>query len=160
MKKTPSYTVDEALAKMQAYCAYQDRCHLEVQQKLKQMRMIPQACDYIIGKLIDENFLNETRFAKNFARGKFRVKHWGRIRITNELKQRQISTYNIKEGLKEIKDTDYFNSFHNIAEKRFKQLEKENDLNAKKRKFISYLQYRGWESHLIFEKWNDYYNKK
>lgn len=160
MEKHKSYSVDEALARMQSYCVYRDRCHQEVERKLREMRMIPQACEIIITKLIEENFLNETRFAQSFARGKFRIKHWGKTRIIRELKQRQIGSYNIKEALKEIDEEEYINSFYNLADKRLKQLENETDIHKKRRKFISYMQYRGWESQLIFEKWNDYYRGK
>lgn len=156
MKKDKSYSLDEALARMQAYCSYQDRCHMEVEKKLREMRMIPQACEVIISKLLEDNFLNETRFAQSYARGKFRFKHWGKQRILAELKSRQISDYNIKLAFKEIEDKDYVSSFFKLADKRLKQLETETDIQAKKRKFISYLQYRGWESQYIFESWNDY----
>lgn len=155
MEKNKSYSVDEALARMQSYCAYRDRCHMEVDQKLKEMRMIPQACEIIISKLIEDDFLNETRFAQSFARGKFRIKHWGKTRIIRELKQRQMSDYNIKKALKEIDEEDYIKSFHNLADRRLKQLENETDYHRKRRRFVSYLQYRGWETTLIFEKWND-----
>ena len=73
-----SYTVDEALSKLQKYCSYQDRCHKEVEQKLKELRMIPEAADQIIMTLIDGNYLNEERFALAFVRGKFKIKKWGR----------------------------------------------------------------------------------
>src|SRR5690625_532970 len=160
MDKNKSYTVDEALTRMQSYCAYRDRCHMEVEQKLREMRMIPQACEIIISKLIADDFLNETRFAQSFARGKFRIKHWGKTRIIRELKQRQIGDYNIKEALKEIDEEEYFKSIHNLADRRLKQLEKETDYHRKRRRFVSYLQYRGWEATLIFEKWNDSYKNK
>ena len=75
-----SYTIEEALSKLQKYCAYQDRCHKEVEQKLKQMRMIPEAIETIIGALIKDSHLNEERFAKAFVRGKFRIKKWGKVR--------------------------------------------------------------------------------
>jgi len=156
MDKQKSYTLEEALSQLQSYCAYQERCHLEVDKKLNKMRMIPQAKAIIVSKLIDDNFLNETRFAKSFARGKFRIKYWGKHRIINELKRRQISDYNIREALKEINELDYYNNFHHLADKRLLQLKTETKLVRKKQKFVSYMQYRGWESHLIFEKWNDY----
>ena len=156
MNERKSYTVDEALARMQAYCAYRDRCHMEVENKLREMRMIPQACEIIISKLIEDNFLNETRFAQSYTRGKFRIKHWGKTRIIRELKQRQIGDYNIKIALKEIEDKEYIEAFHHLADKRLKQLKNDTDYHKKRRKFISYLQYRGWESNLIFEKWHDY----
>ena len=80
-----SYTVDEALSKLQKYCSYQDRCHKEVEQKLKEMRMISEASDQIIMSLIDGDYLNEERFALAFVRGKFKIKKWGRHRLTSEL---------------------------------------------------------------------------
>ena len=160
MDKNKSYTVDEALTRMQSYCAYRDRCHMEVENKLREMRMIPQACEVIITKLIEDNFLNETRFAQSFTRGKFRIKHWGKTRIIRELKQRQIGDYIIKKALKEINENDYVETFHQLADKRLKQLEKDTDYHKKRRRFISYLQYRGWESNLIFEKWHDYNRNK
>ena len=114
MKKHTSYTVEEALARMQAYCAYRERCHMEVENKLREMRMIPQACEVIITKLIEDDFLNETRFAQSYTRGKFRMKHWGKARIIRELKQRQIGEYNIRKGLEEIKNEEYIHSFHQL----------------------------------------------
>jgi regulatory protein len=76
-----SYTVEEAQKNMERYCAYQERCHKEVQQKLRNMKMIPEAINLITTQLIEDNYLNETRFAKAFARGKFNTKKWGRQRI-------------------------------------------------------------------------------
>ena len=96
MNNEKFYSVQEATKKLESYCAYQDRCHKEVESKLRAMGMIPEAKDQIIGHLIKENYLNEERFSKSFARGKFRIKKWGKNRIVNELKQRQITKYNIK----------------------------------------------------------------
>ncbi|WP_281752164.1 regulatory protein RecX [Neptunitalea chrysea] len=151
-KKT--YTVTEALTKMQRYCAYQDRCHKEVHEKLKGMYMIPEAIDHIIGALIEDKFLNEERFAKSFARGKFRYKKWGKKRITLELKQRDISPFLIKVALKEIPEHEYLSSFHELAEKRNLQIKETNFLKRKK-KLADYLLYRGWETHLVYEKINE-----
>ena len=89
----PSYTLDEAKKKIARYCAYQERCHKEVNDKLREMGMIPAAIDQIISELITNNFLNELRFSEAFARGKFRIKKWGKSRIVSELKQRNISEY-------------------------------------------------------------------
>ena len=90
-QKTKGYTVQEATKKIESYCAYQDRCHKEVVSKLKEMGMIPLAVDTIIAQLIEDRFLNEERFAKSFARGKFNIKKWGKNRIVRELKFRNIS---------------------------------------------------------------------
>ena len=97
-----TYTVKEATIKLMQFCAYRDRTHNEVEEKLKSMNMIPEAQEQIIMHLMQENFLNEERFAKSFARGKFRIKKWGKCRIINELKIRGISPRNIQTGLKEF----------------------------------------------------------
>ncbi len=151
MIKSKSYSVDEALQKMKAYCAYQERCHKEVLEKLKSMRMIPEAIDHIMSRLIKDNYLNETRFAKTYVRGKFRIKNWGRKRLTLELKKRDISKFNIKAALDEIEDQEYIEIFNALAEKRFTNL-KSGTKQAKKRKLVNYLLYRGWESHLVYQK--------
>jgi len=148
-KKT--YTVDEARHKIQNYCAYQERCHKEVIDKLKSMHMIPEVIDVLVVELIQDNFLNELRFAKAFARGKFNIKKWGRNRITRELKYREISDYSIKKALNEISDQDYLETFHELAEKRNAQI-KEKHPAKRKKKLADYLLYRGWESHLVYEK--------
>ena len=104
------FTVDEIKKKLENYCIYQDRCHKEVEQKLKEFNLIDQAREMILLSLMKDNFLNEERFAKSFARGKFRIKKWGKKRITNELKYRDISNYNIKTALKEIDEEEYLNT--------------------------------------------------
>lgn len=155
MKTHKTYTVEEATRRMERYCAYQERCHKEVQRKLYEMRMIPEAIDHIINHLLQHNFLNETRFSQSFARGKFRAKKWGRIRIVRELKLREISQFNIKIALKEIPDSEYYQTFEALAEKRLQQLEFEKDIQKKRKKFADYLFYRGWESELVYAKVND-----
>lgn len=158
MNENKTYTVDEAKRRLERYCAYQERCHKEVQQKLYEMRMIPLAIDEIIDHLLRHNFLNETRFAQTFARGKFRTKKWGRNRIVNELKMRQISKFNIKIALKEIPDSEYIKTFEALAEKRMQQLSSEKNLQKKRKKLADYLFYRGWESELVYEKVNELSN--
>ena len=74
---TKVYSITEATRKLEGYCAYQERCHKEVIQKLRDMRMIPEAVDQIITHLIQENYLNEERFAQSYARGKFNIKKMG-----------------------------------------------------------------------------------
>ena len=95
--------------------------------------------------------MNEERFAKSFARGKFNIKKWGRKRIVMELKQRQISAYNIKSALAEIQEEDYLNTLDELAKKRLGQINERN-LQKRKKKLADYLLYRGWESHLVYEK--------
>ena len=145
------YSVQEATHKMERYCTYQERCHKEVEIKLKEMRMIPDAIDHIIGHLIQQNYLNEERFARNFARGKFNHKKWGKNRIVRELKQRNISKFNINIALKEIDDQDYVTTLDVLAKKRISQLN-ESNLAKKRKKLSDYLLYRGWENLLVYEK--------
>jgi regulatory protein len=147
-----TYTLKEATAKLEFYCAYQERCHKEVNQKLREMRMIPEAVDIIILHLLKYNFLNETRFTQAYARGKFNHKKWGKQRIVRELRYRDISKYNIDLGLKEITDEDYENTFNELSEKRYFQLSTENNLQKKRKKLADYLLYRGWESFLVYDK--------
>ncbi len=151
MRSIPSYTLKEATKKLESYCSYQDRCHKDVVTKLKDMRMISEAIDHIVAHLIQENYLNEERFSKGFARGKFRIKKWGRNRIINELKRRAISKYNIKSALDEIDQDDYIETLNILAKKRLDAI-KETNIQKRKRKLADYLLYRGWESHLVYGK--------
>jgi len=143
-------TLLEAQKKMEHYCAYQERCHKEVVKKLQELGMIPISVDTIVSKLVEDNYLNETRFAQSYARGKFRIKKWGKIRIRRELKARDLSDYNIKKGLEEIPDLDYNTTFWALFEKRKKEVY-ENIPSVQKKKIISYMVYRGWELEKIYE---------
>lgn len=145
------YSVDEAKRKLEYYCSYQDRCHEEVVAKLKSMNMISEAVDSIVVHLINENFLNEERFACSFARGKHRIKFWGKVRIVNELKYRHISKYNIDRALKEISEEEYENNFNQLAEHQW-QTVRESNLLKKKKKICDFLLRKGYESHLVFDK--------
>ena len=155
MNLQKTYTVDEAQKKLENYCAYQERCHKEVRDKLKEMRMIPEAIDQIMVRLIEQNYLNEERFAKAFVRGKFRIKKWGKNRLVRELKFRDISKFSIESALKEIDPDEYYNTLDDLIKKRIDQV-KEKNIYKKKRKVADYLLYRGWESHLVYEKLNVY----
>ena len=155
MEVRKTYTVDEAQKKLEHYCAYQERCHKEVRNKLWEMKMIPEAMDKIIVHLIQHNFLNEERFAKAFVRGKFRIKKWGKNRLKRELKFRDISKYSMDSALKEIDLDDYYKTLDELVVKRIAQVN-ENNLYKKKKKVADYLLYRGWESNLIYEKLNEY----
>ena len=148
-----SYTLEQALYILQKYCTYQDRCHIEVERKLTDMRMIPQAKEQIIMSLIEDDYLNEERFASAFVKGKFRIKKWGKIRLKLELKKRNISTYLIKIALKQISDEDYIATFEEIANKKVNSI-KANSILLKKKKLADYLFYKGWESSMIYQKVN------
>ncbi|SHI35969.1 regulatory protein RecX [Flavobacterium terrae] len=145
------YTVEEATKKIEYYCSYQDRCHDEVITKLKSLGIVPQVIDHIIVHLIEHNFLNEERFACSFARGKHNIKKWGKFRIENELKLRNISKYNITKALKEILPETYIENFHLLAEKQWDAVFEKN-LLKKKKKVGDYLLRKGWESYLVYDK--------
>ena len=150
-----SYTVEEATRKLEYYCAYQDRCHEEVLQKLKSLRMIPQAADAIMAHLIEHNFLNEERFACSFARGKWRIKQWGKRRIVQELKLRGISRYNIEHALKEIDPDTYIEQFNILATLQWDKIT-DNSILKKKKKLTDFLLRKGYESSLIFDKLQEF----
>lgn len=142
----------EALSRMEHFCAYRERCHKEVVAKLREMRMIPEVIDTIVVQLIEGDFLNESRFATAFVQGKFRQKGWGHLRLKRELKQREISDYLIQSALASIDQDAYRELFETMAEKRWVALEGESHLLKKKKKFVDYFIYRGWESDLIYER--------
>lgn len=144
------YSVAEIKKKLEQYCVYQDRCHKEVEKKLNQYNLIPEAKEYILLHLLQENFLNEERFAKSFARGKFRIKKWGKPRIIRELKFREISDYNIKTALKEIDPDEYLKTLTQLALKKNKSIFEKNDYK-RKGKLINFLRYRGYETDLIYD---------
>ena len=148
-------TIKEAIQKLEHFCAYQERCHAEVTSKLYDLKMTTEEMDQIIVHLIQENFLNETRFACSFARGKHRIKHWGKIRITNELKFRQISNANIILALKEISAEEYQNTFDELSERFWHSISEKNTLKRRK-KFCDYLLRRGYESNLVYDKLKDF----
>lgn len=145
------YSIKEAIHKIEHFCSYQERCHEEVVQKLRSMKMDFEEIDPIMVHLIGDNFLNEERFACSFARGKHRIKHWGKIRIVNELKSKKITQTLINIALKEISPAEYATTFHTLAEKHWESI-KETNLMKKRKKFCDYMLRRGFESNLVFEK--------
>ena len=120
------------------------------------MHMIPEAIDVIIVHLLEHNFLNEARFAKTFVSGKFRIKAWGRGRLTYELKKKDIGKVNINQALAEIDNTEYNEVFNSLAEKKANSITETNKYK-KKQKLIDYLLYRGWETHLVYEKAREFF---
>lgn len=144
-------SVKDAIHKIEHFCAYQERCHDEVMQKLRAMKMDSNEIDEILAHLIKENYLNESRFACSFARGKHRIKFWGKVRIVNELKFRNISTYNINLALKEITPEEYDTSFNALAERNWHSIKESNGLK-KRKKCCDFLLRKGYESNLVYEK--------
>ena len=145
------FSIKEAIQKIEYFCAYQERCHEEVISKLWTMKMESDEIDQIMTHLIAENFLNEERFACSFARGKHRIKHWGKIRITNELKFKNISQTLINIALKELTAEEYLETFHALAERNWASIRETNTLK-KRKKFCDFMLGKGFESTLVYDK--------
>lgn len=145
-----SFTFDEIKQKLVNYCVYQDRCHAEVEQKMKEYLLIPEAKEEIILYLLKENYLNEERFTRSYIRGKFYIKHWGKNKIRINLKQKQISEKLINKCFDEIDDADYDKTIRKISADYYS---KQNGVKEfqKKSKTIKYLLGKGFE----YEKIND-----
>lgn len=141
-------TKEQALQKLRQYCAYQERSHSEVQQKLWDLGVYRSEHDVIISTLIEEDYLNEERFATQFAGGKFRMKSWGRKRIYYALKEKKVSEYNIKKAMKEIDEETYEKTLQQLAEKKYASLKGEQYL-VRKKKTIDYLLQKGYEQELV-----------
>ena len=151
MSSKSTSSVEDILQKMEYYCSYQERCHIEVSEKLRSFVLNQDEKDRIIVHLIESNFLNEERFASIFSISKFHQKKWGKIRIKNELKARKISDYLVTKALKEIPSEEYEMTFETLAEKHWETITEKTDLK-KRKKFCDYLLRKGWESERIYEK--------
>ncbi len=145
-----SLTKEQALQKLRHYCAYQERCHQEVREKLFELSLRSKDHDEIISHLIEENYVNEERFAIAFAGGKWRVKQWGRVRIRHALKQKQVSEYCIKKAMKEIGEEEYRTVLRRLSEEKYSSLNK-HQYFLRKKKTIDHLVSRGFELSLILE---------
>jgi regulatory protein len=139
----------DALEKLQRYCAYQDRCHQQVRKKLLDLGIYGDELEEIIAELIEEKFLDEERFARSYVRGKFRINKWGKIRIRQELKKRQISDYCIRKGMEEIPEEDYLEQIREVILKKEATLKEEDDYK-RKHKLAAYAFGRGYEAELIW----------
>ena len=143
-----SFTKEEALQKLKHYCAYQERCHSEVKEKCYELGVWKKDHDELISKLIEENYLNEERFAIAFAGGKWRIKKWGRNRIRYELKQKQVSDYCIKKAMKQIPDEEYEEVLKKLLLEKHRSLKADQWIIRKKRT-IDYMIRKGFEPELI-----------
>ena len=154
MKKS----IENIYKKISLYCSYQERSHKEVLIKISKSNISKSETDKIIAKLITENFLNETRYAIAYARGKFRIKNWGKIKIINKLKQQNISSWNINKAIAEIDKDEYSKSFNLIFNKlnlKYNYLKK----IYRKKKILSILYSKGWEYELIIDSLNTKFKK-
>lgn len=144
----------EALKKAANFCAYQERTHHEVKEKLMEVGVYGDDSEEIIVWLIENNYLNEERFAKVFAGSKFRQKHWGRLKIRQELKLRKLSEYCIKAGMAEINDEDYMDTLLKIIDKKAHSLKGENPMLLKQ-KLVRYALSKGFENDLVWQTVNE-----
>jgi regulatory protein len=146
------------LKKMQHYCAYQERCHSQVRYKLLEIGARGLLVEQIISALINENYLNEQRFAEVYAGGKFRILDWGKVKIKQALMQKQVSTYCIQKALQSIDMDDYTSTINKLCEKKWNTLPKGNNKLARIQKLKNYLVQKGYESSVITQAVKPYYN--
>lgn len=149
-KPKKKLTRAQAIIRAQASCAYQERCQQEMRDKLYEWGLYSADVENIIAELITDNFLNEERFAKTFAGGKFRIKKWGKIKIKIELKRRKISDYCIKKAMLEISDIDYAKTLQQLIAKKSKDI-KGSKPQVRNYKIAQYAISRGFESDLVWD---------
>ena len=143
--ETKNIGTEAAFRKIKHYCAYQERNHAEVKKKLYGFGLYKNEVEELISKLIEENYLNEERFAIAYAGGKFRVNKWGKTKIQYEMRQKQLSPYCIKKGLASITDEDYEKCLTKLATDKLKLLKSEKNIFIKKQKLQNYLVGKGYE---------------
>lgn len=146
-----SFLNPQIVEKIKHYCAYQERCHSEVRYKLVDLGARGDELEEIIILLVEENYLNEERYAQAIVRGKFKYSHWGIVKIKDFLKQKGVSEYCIKKGLKEIDQNEYFEAIVKMAIKKGNSLQNEPNLWTKQQKIMRYLIQRGFEIPLVQE---------
>ena len=135
---------EQAIQRIRHYCAYQERAQQEVRDKLYELGMTKDEVEEIMSDLIAENFLNEERFATQFAGGHFRIKGWGKVKIQHALQQKRVSSYNIKIGLKAIDEDAYLKTLQQLASKKWNSLKGERGL-SRMAKTYAFLHQRGFE---------------
>jgi len=145
-----SYTFEEIKQKLVNYCVYQDRCHSEIEQKMRDFLLIPEAKDEIFLYLIKENYLNEERFTRSYIRGKFYIKHWGRTKIKMNLKQKGITEKLISKCMDEIDADDYEKTVNKIYQDYFSK-QKGLKEYQRKSKVIKHLMSKGFEYDVILD---------
>jgi len=148
-RKAKRISKEQALQKLKHYCGYQERSHAEAREKLYTYGLYKPEVEEILSRLIEEDYLNEERFATAFARGKFRMKGWGRIKIIEGLKEKRVSEYCIKKAMKEIDEENYHTSLQKFALAKWDSLKSENNIFIKMRKTQDHLLQKGYELHLI-----------
>ncbi|MFI5152604.1 MAG: regulatory protein RecX [Chitinophagales bacterium] len=143
---------EKALQKIRHFCGYQERSHKEVKDKLYTLGLWKSEVEEILAQLIEEDYMNEERFAKTFAGGKFRMKQWGRVKIRSELKKRNVSEYCIRQALNSIDEEAYQNTMDKLADKKLFMLKNEKNIFTKKRRLQDWLLQKGFEYDLVNKK--------
>jgi regulatory protein len=131
------------------YCKYQERCHNEVRNKLYELGFSTITVDDQISELIASDILNEERFAMAYTRGKWRMLHWGRNKIKQKLKLKNVSEYCIKKALLEIPDDEYMTMIDDLTKKKWNELRTERSKQTKKAKVYRYMLQKGYEQDLV-----------
>ena len=144
-------TPQQALPKLKKFCAYQERCHKEVEEKLYSYGVFKNDAQQMISQLIDEDYLNEERFALQYTSGKFRIKQWGKVKIKYNLKQKNVSDYCIKKALLSIDKAGYKKVLYKLVDAKLTMLKSEKNIFTKKRKLQDHLLQKGFESDLVRE---------
>ena len=152
------YDIKIAIERLKNYCALQDRCQWDVTQKMKEWGILEMAQNHILEILIQEKYVDEERFTQSFCRGKFLIKKWGKVKITNELKKKKISDICIKKGLEEIDLTEYDLLLENLLTKKNDTLRDKNHF-TRKSKLARFLIQRGFEGNLVWDKIREFSNK-
>ena len=146
-----NYSFSEAIIKIESWCAYQDRCTFEVEQKLTSWNIPLEQQSEIIKHLLSNRFLDDKRFVESFVSGKFKIKRWGKIKIKHHLIQKRIDKVSIQEGLKTIDLDAYLETMKHLAQKKFLEKKVKDDLWAIRRRVSTYLASKGYESDLIHD---------
>ena len=141
--------IDKSRQKIRQFCSYQERSHQEVKEKLYSFGLYKEDVESLLSEMIEENYLNEERYAIAFAGGKFRIKKWGRVKIRYELKQKRISEYCTRLGLAAIDENEYLKTLHSLFEQKRASVKSEKNIFVKKQKIQSFLMQRGFEPQLI-----------
>mgnify|MGYP001298911791 FL=1 len=152
MRKKKIYDIKIAIERLRLYCALQDKCQWDVKQKMREWGLLKISQDHIMQLLIEEKYIDEERYSRSFCRGKFKIKKWGKVKITNELKKKNISAICISKGLEEIKDSEYDKELEKQYQKKKNSLLEERNIFMKNKKIASFLITKGYESNLVWNK--------
>ena len=131
------------------YCKYQERCHMEVRNKLYELGCRTDEVEFQLSLLIENGVLNEEKFARDYTRGKFRMKQWGREKIKQQLKLRKISDYCIKKAMTEIDGDEYEKILLKLAAKKAEEVKSDRSLPSRKAKIYRYLLQKGYERDMV-----------